>query len=270
MFGHILSKIKGGRVLEMTINKFSERTGLSPSTLRFYDQKKLLEPLKRLENGYRIYSENQVEKALIIHSLRLADIKIEEIYQFLQVDEGEKQQLISAWREEVESKLSSLNIAKQYLNGLNYKEQHMHLIKWASPTTFVWFRHVVPRMINPFQSVMKDDIDSLKKLGIDVRPGIFIRTLDSKGASMVGEVGFILNEEISSDSLKSDSNIYIEQLEPTLYATMNFNVYDQFICFNFIKLVHRFGFNTKGIKLEKFESPNAQTFSYMIPLLIQS
>jgi len=54
--------------------------------------------MKRLENGYRIYSENQVEKALIIHSLRLADIKIEEIYQFLQVGEGEKQQLISAWR----------------------------------------------------------------------------------------------------------------------------------------------------------------------------
>ncbi|EFV79576.1 hypothetical protein HMPREF1013_00175 [Bacillus sp. 2_A_57_CT2] len=256
--------------MEMTINKFSERTGLSPSTLRFYDQKKLLEPMKRLENGYRIYSEDQVEKALVIHSLRLADIKVEEIYQFLHVDEGEKQQLISAWRQEVEAKLSSLNIAKQYLNGLNYKEQHMHLVKWASPTTFVWFKHVVPRRINPFQSVMKADMEKVKKLGINVRPGIFIRTIDAKGASMVGEVGFILNEENSFDSLKSHSNIYIDRLEPTLYATMNFNVCDQFTCFHFIKLVHRFGFNTKGIKLEKFDSPNAQTFSYMIPLLIQS
>lgn len=254
----------------MTINKFSERTGLPPSTLRFYDQKKLLEPMKRLENGYRIYSVDQVEKALIIHSLRLADIKVEDIYQFLHAGEGEKQQLISAWRQEVEAKLSSLNIAKQYLNGLNYSEQHMHLIKWSSPTTFVWFRHVVPRAINPFQSVMKADMENVKKLGINVRPGIFIRTLDAKGASMVGEVGFILNEEISSDSLKSHSNIYIDRMEPTLYATMNFNVCDQFMCFHFIKLVHRFGFNTKGIKLEKFESPNAQTFSYMIPLLIQS
>ncbi|MDA6082998.1 hypothetical protein OSJ97_26025, partial [Escherichia coli] len=76
----------------------------------------------RLENGYRIYSSDQVEKALIIHSLRLADIKVEDIYQFLHAGEGEKQQLISAWRQEVEAKLSSLNIAKQYLNGLNYSE----------------------------------------------------------------------------------------------------------------------------------------------------
>jgi DNA-binding transcriptional MerR regulator len=253
----------------MTINKFSERTGLAPSTLRFYDQKKLLEPLQRLENGYRIYTEEQVEQALIIHSLRLADIKIDDIYQFLHAEEGEKQQLISTWRQDVEAKLSSLKIAKQYLNGLNVKEQHMHLVKWDSPTTFVWFRHVVPRTMNPFQSVMMADIEKIKHLGIDVRPGIFIRTLESKGNSMVGEVGFMLNEEISMGLMKEDGNMKIEQLEPTLFATMEFNVYDPFMCFHFIKLVHRFGFHTKGFKLEKFEAPHALTFSYMIPLLIQ-
>lgn len=44
----------------MKINEFSERTGLPPSTLRFYDQKRLLEPKQRLENGYRIYTDDQV------------------------------------------------------------------------------------------------------------------------------------------------------------------------------------------------------------------
>jgi len=85
---------------------------------------------------------------------------------------------------------------------------------------------------------------------------------------MVGEVGFILNKEYPSNLSDIDSNMYIEQQEPTLYATMECNVYDPFICFNFMRLVHLFGFNSKGLKLEKFESPNESTFSYMIPVLI--
>ncbi|WP_082687121.1 MerR family transcriptional regulator [Bacillus sp. FJAT-27445] len=146
----------------MTIQKFSERTGLSPSTLRFYDQKKLLEPTGRLENGYRVYSEEQVQHAQMIHSLRLADISIPDIHVYLHADEEKRRQILSSWRREVDAKLSSLKIAKQYLNGMNAKEQHMHLIKWDERPTFIWFRHTVPRKMNPFQSAMISDMGKIK------------------------------------------------------------------------------------------------------------
>ncbi|MGN7385444.1 helix-turn-helix domain-containing protein [Sporosarcina sp. SAFN-015] len=250
----------------MKINEFSERTGLPPSTLRFYDQKRLLEPKKRLENGYRIYTDDQLSQALMIHSLRLAGISIEDIYQYLHSNEEEMERLISNWRHDVDSKISSLKIAKQYLNGVTAKEQHINLVKWDESVVFIWFRHEVQRKISPFQSVMISSSEKVKKLGLGVRPGIFIRTLESKGNTMVGEVGFILNKEYPSN-LGDVSNMYIEQQEPALYATMECNVHDPFICFNFMRLVHRFGFKSKGLKLEKFESPIESTFSYMIPLL---
>lgn len=149
----------------MKIHEFSERTGLSPSTLRFYDLKKLLEPKQRLENGYRIYTEEQVSHALIIHSLRLSGINIEDIYQFMHSDSEEKDRLISNWRRDVDSKITSLKIAKQYLYGMTAEEQHINLVKWDEPISFLWFRHTVPRKMNPFQSVMTSELEKIKKLG---------------------------------------------------------------------------------------------------------
>ncbi|RDU37989.1 MerR family transcriptional regulator [Neobacillus piezotolerans] len=249
----------------MTIRKFSERTGLSPSTLRFYDQKGLLVPAGRLENGYRVYSEEQVHQAHIIHSLRLADISIEDIHTYMDADEEKRQHLLSGWRLEVDEKLASLQVAKQYLHGMNAKEQHMQLVKWDEQPTFIWFRHTVKRQTNPFQSAMLSDMDKIKQLGLNVRPGIYLRTLDSIGDSMTGEVGFILTKVPSLAPYGGD--IYVEKLKPTVFATLDCSVNDPFICFQFMRQVYRFGFKTQGAKLEKFESPYAPTFRYMIPVL---
>lgn len=46
----------------MTIKEVEEQTGLSRSTIRFYEKEKLIEPLRNDKNGYRDYSETDVEK----------------------------------------------------------------------------------------------------------------------------------------------------------------------------------------------------------------
>lgn len=40
----------------MTIQAFSIRTGLPPSTLRYYEKEKLIVPRYRGNNGYRLYT----------------------------------------------------------------------------------------------------------------------------------------------------------------------------------------------------------------------
>ncbi len=45
----------------MTIKDVEERTGLSRSNIRFYEKEKLIEPSRNESNGYRDYSENDVE-----------------------------------------------------------------------------------------------------------------------------------------------------------------------------------------------------------------
>lgn len=66
----------------MNIQDFSDRTGISKSALRYYEQKNLLFPRDRSANGYRVYSEDQIATVKLISSLRLVDIPIR-IFKFI-------------------------------------------------------------------------------------------------------------------------------------------------------------------------------------------
>ena len=52
----------------MTIKEVEERTGLARSNIRFYEKEGLIEPSRNDKNGYRDYSEKDVEtiKKLLI------------------------------------------------------------------------------------------------------------------------------------------------------------------------------------------------------------
>lgn len=63
----------------MTIKAVEERTGLSRSNIRFYEKEKLIEPSRNESNGYRDYSENDVENIKKIAYLRTLGISIEDI-----------------------------------------------------------------------------------------------------------------------------------------------------------------------------------------------
>lgn len=63
----------------MTIKEVEERTSLSRSNVRFYEKEKLIEPSRNERNGYRDYSENDVENIKKIAYLRTLGISIEEI-----------------------------------------------------------------------------------------------------------------------------------------------------------------------------------------------
>ena len=66
-------------VHNMNIKDVEERTGLSRSNVRFYEKEKLVEPSRNESNGYRDYSENDVENIKKIAYLRTLGISIEDI-----------------------------------------------------------------------------------------------------------------------------------------------------------------------------------------------
>ena len=53
----VLNKFFGGNIMGYTIKEASNITGLSTSTLRYYDREGLLPFIKRLDSGYRSFSE---------------------------------------------------------------------------------------------------------------------------------------------------------------------------------------------------------------------
>ena len=63
-----------------SIGEFSQITGLSPKTLRFYHEKGVLVPTSVDEaTGYRFYDASKIEKARIIMRLRRMEFSLEDI-----------------------------------------------------------------------------------------------------------------------------------------------------------------------------------------------
>lgn len=252
----------------LTIQQFSEKTGLSPSTLRFYDRKNILVPETRLENGYRAYNESQIPEALMIHSLRNADICIDDIKQFMIANEDQKNRLISKWRKQVENRLISLRVAGQYLGGLNPKETSIYLTRWEEPRTFLWFKYDVKRKFHPFREAMVQAKDRAGSLGIKCNDHYFVRIHDSIGMKICGEVGFIVEpSQLSLIVDHRDEDLYMEKIDPTLFAVMECSIQNEFLCFQFIQLVKQFGFTPQGQKIEKYTTPDDEMFQYLIPLI---
>lgn len=63
----------------MKIGQLSLKTGVSIRSLRYYEEKKLIYP-KRLENGYREYSEEDVERVKAVQLFLDLGLSTEEIY----------------------------------------------------------------------------------------------------------------------------------------------------------------------------------------------
>ena len=63
----------------MTIKEVEERTGLSRSNIRFYEKEKLIVPARNESNGYRDYSDSDIENIKKIAYLRTLGISIEDI-----------------------------------------------------------------------------------------------------------------------------------------------------------------------------------------------
>ncbi len=62
----------------MQINELSRKTGVSLRSLRYYEEKNLLQP-ERLDNGYRQYSEIDIEQIRMIKLYLSMGLKTNEI-----------------------------------------------------------------------------------------------------------------------------------------------------------------------------------------------
>ncbi|MBB6672123.1 MerR family transcriptional regulator [Cohnella nanjingensis] len=63
------------------ISELSHKTGVSLRSLRYYEEKELLNPA-RLENGYREYGESDIEKVRIIQLYFSLGLTVNEINDF--------------------------------------------------------------------------------------------------------------------------------------------------------------------------------------------
>jgi DNA-binding transcriptional MerR regulator len=70
------------------IGEVAERTGVTQRTLRFYEEKGLLRPSERMEGGFRLYSDTDVERINQIKSMQqLLGLTLAEIKEMVEAEE---------------------------------------------------------------------------------------------------------------------------------------------------------------------------------------
>lgn len=72
----------------MHIGAVAERTGLSLRTLRHYDEIGLVSPSERSGGGFRLYTEADVERILLIRRMKPLDYSLAQMRELLEVTEA--------------------------------------------------------------------------------------------------------------------------------------------------------------------------------------
>jgi DNA-binding transcriptional MerR regulator len=67
----------------MKIQEFSRLSGLSAKTIRYYESISILPLPQRTSNGYRDYSEKDLERARFVAGIRSLDLSLDEIAEIL-------------------------------------------------------------------------------------------------------------------------------------------------------------------------------------------
>lgn len=69
--------------MEYSIGEAAEKTGITASTLRYYEKEGLLPSIKRDKNGIRSFTENDLQSLRIIECLKATGMPIKDIRKFI-------------------------------------------------------------------------------------------------------------------------------------------------------------------------------------------
>jgi DNA-binding transcriptional MerR regulator len=108
----------------MKIAEVSEKFGLSPDTLRYYERIGLLPTVTRTENGIRDFSELDIRRVEFIRCMRSAGLPIEVLIDYMQlIEQGDstieaRKEILVEQRDLLASRIAEM---QKTLDLLNHK-----------------------------------------------------------------------------------------------------------------------------------------------------
>lgn len=128
----------------MTIKEVEEQTGLTRSNIRFYEKEKLIEPSRNDKNGYRNYSEKDVENIKKIAYLRTLEISIEDIRNIIS-DKVSLTEIVKKQTTTIKTQIEGLNQAKtmceRMLASGNISFDELQVEKYVADLETYWSDH---------------------------------------------------------------------------------------------------------------------------------
>jgi MerR family redox-sensitive transcriptional activator SoxR len=108
---------------ELTIGALSERTGVAPSALRFYESEGLIHAM-RSEGGQRRYTRDVVRRVSFIRVAQQVGLRLDEIHAALASlpenrtpNEKDWQRLSTSWRPRIDAQIAMLERLRDRLTG---------------------------------------------------------------------------------------------------------------------------------------------------------
>lgn len=112
----------------MKVKELSEKSGVHPETIRYYEKSGLLPAPQRLPNGYRIYGKENLEQLIFVKNCRQLGFSIESVKTLMMLKNaphnGCADTLVSAQLAEVREKITGLQEIEAFLNGLRHETHH--------------------------------------------------------------------------------------------------------------------------------------------------
>ncbi|MCI0712328.1 MAG: heavy metal-responsive transcriptional regulator [Chloroflexi bacterium] len=111
------------------IKQLSQIAGVSPETIRHYERIGILPRANRAENGYRVYTEDDVKRLLFVGRARQLDFSLNNIAEILAFREDGTlpcayvQDLIATKIVEIDSRIQELEMLRDDLVHLNQASQ---------------------------------------------------------------------------------------------------------------------------------------------------
>ncbi len=122
------------------VKKFADLLGVSIQTLHHYDHIDLLKPSIRCENGYRLYSREDLEKAQQIIALKFFGFKLSEIREILELHTALPQRLQSQ-KILLEKKAQQLLNAAKVIEATTTKIDSAQELTWEEITKLAHLYH---------------------------------------------------------------------------------------------------------------------------------
>jgi DNA-binding transcriptional MerR regulator len=105
----------------LTVKDVAYITGITPRTLHYYDKINLLSPSRKLENGYRVYDRDDLEKLQIILFFKEMDLPLKEISDIMKLSKDEQRKILQSHHQTLILKQQRLkeiiNAVEVYLSG---------------------------------------------------------------------------------------------------------------------------------------------------------
>lgn len=107
-----------------TVKEISEKTGLTPYTIRYYLKEGLLSNVERDSNGTRLFKESDLESFYMIECLKRCGMTINEIHQYMEwLMKGDQNigKCLSLFQEKKAVLENELKRLKEVIEAVDYK-----------------------------------------------------------------------------------------------------------------------------------------------------